>query len=83
MNSTESPMRLDHPAALRGDDVGAAGLEDLDQVADPLFVELVGQRGELTMSANPTVTSVVCTSSSSAPSASTRATAAARCRRQT
>ena len=37
---------LDHPAALGGDHVGAAGLEDLDQVADPVLVELVGQRGE-------------------------------------
>ena len=37
---------LDHPAAPRGDDVGAAGLEDLHQVADPVLVQLVGQRGE-------------------------------------
>ena len=39
--------RLDHPAALGGDDVGAAGLEQLDQVADPLLGQLVGQCGEL------------------------------------
>ena len=39
-------MLLIDAAAVGGDDVGAAGLEDLHQVADPVLVELVGQRGE-------------------------------------
>ena len=45
-NSTESPMLLITRPPLGRDDVGAAGLEHLDQVADPVLVELVGQRGE-------------------------------------
>ena len=32
--------------ALGGDDVGAAGLEELDEVTDPVLGHLVGQRGE-------------------------------------
>ena len=38
--------RLDHPAAVAGDDVVAAPLEHLDQVADLVLVELVGQLAE-------------------------------------
>ncbi len=45
-NSTESPSVLITRPRCGGDHVGAAGLEDLDQVADPVLVELVGQRGE-------------------------------------
>ena len=37
---------LDDPAPLPGDDVGAARLEDLDDVADPVAGQLVGERRE-------------------------------------
>ena len=66
----------------RGDDVVAAALEDLDQVADLVASILLDSAVKLTRSANPTVTSIVCRSSSLAPIASIRATAAARWRRQ-
>ena len=68
---------------LAGDDVGAARLEDLDEVADPLLGRArLDSAVKPTMSAKPTVTWVVCRSSSLRASASTRATAAARWRRQ-
>ena len=37
---------LDHPAPLGGDHVGAAGLEELDEVADAVLADLVRQRRE-------------------------------------
>ena len=46
MNSTESPSVLTTRPALRDDDVVAAALEDLDQVADLVVVEPVGERAE-------------------------------------
>ena len=74
---------LDHPAALAGDDVGAARLEDLDQVADPVVVELVGQRGEADDVGEPDrhlrgVEVLLVGARAPRPGA----TAAARCRRQ-
>ena len=38
--------RLDQPSAVRGDQVGAGGLERLDQLAELLLLQPAGQPGE-------------------------------------
>ncbi len=74
--------RLDHPAAACGDDVGAPGLERLDQRGQLVLVHPVGQRREAHQVGEPTVWVATRTSSSAVPSARIRPVADWRWRRQ-
>ncbi len=81
-NSTESPrVLITRPRRPATTSAHRASKISTMSASRSSFISL-DSAVKLTRSANPTVTSYVCRSSSAAPSASTRPTAAARCRRQ-